>query len=45
MESGISQELSDREKFVTFSGFQREVLVQILDFAICSIHLNSQISP
>ena len=30
--------------FATFSGFQGEVLVQILDFPICSIHLNFSLS-
>ena len=26
--------------FATFSGFQEEVLDQILEFTICSVHLN-----
>ena len=38
--AGVSLELPDMEKFETFSGSQGEVLVQLLDFPICSIHLN-----
>ena len=33
----LKLELSDRERF---RGTQGEVLVQILDFPVCSIHLN-----
>ena len=38
---GLGLELSDREKF---SSIQWEVLVQIFDFRICSIHSNISLS-
>ena len=42
--SGVILELSEREKFSTISGFQGEVLVQILDFPIHSIHFHFSVS-
>ena len=42
--SGLSLELSDREKSGLFGSIQGEVLVLILDFPICPIHLNFSIS-
>ena len=37
---GFSLQLSDREKFCNISWISGRSLVQILDFPICSIHLN-----
>ena len=36
---GSAQSFQTGRSFVTFSGFRGEVLIQILDFPICSIHL------
>ena len=45
MHSGVILELFEREKFcATISGFQGEVLVQILDFPIHSIYFHFSLS-
>ena len=38
--AGVILQLSEREKFLEISGFQGEVLVQILDFPRLSIHFH-----